>query len=236
MNWFLKVLKQYADFKGRARRKEFWMFTLFNALIISVASLIMIPFAVFMKFVPVVIIAILLSCYSLAILVPSLAVCVRRLHDIGKSGWYYFIGCIPLVGGIILLIWFFQDGQTGANEWGKNPKDEQESFIQERGYNQQVQVKSHFPWLQCRVGYDNFTYKIAAHRTTIGRATDNDLILNHATVSKHHAEIVFTGNYFEVIDLGSTNRVIVNGQFFRRTTLRDGDIIGLGEAVLTFNV
>jgi len=175
-------------------------------------------------------------CYFFAIFVPSLAVAVRRLHDIGKSGWYLFFGFIPIVGGIILLVWACQDSQPGINEYGTNPKDEQESFIQDRGYYQPAHAKSNFPWLQCRVGYDNFTYKIATQRTTIGRATDNGLILNHVTVSKHHAEIVFTGNYFEVIDLGSTNRVIVNGQFFQRTTLRDGDIIGLGEAVLTFNV
>ena len=60
--------------------------------------------------------------YALAIFIPSIAVCVRRLHDIGKSGWYYFIGLIPLVGGIILLVWFCTDSQLGENQWGANPK------------------------------------------------------------------------------------------------------------------
>lgn len=65
-----------------------------------------------------------LTCiYFLAVLLPSIAVCVRRLHDIGKSGWFYFIAFIPLVGAIILLVWFCSDSQVGSNEYGKNPKE-----------------------------------------------------------------------------------------------------------------
>ena len=236
MNWYLKVLKQYADFGGRARRKEYWMFTLFNILIMSASSLVMIPLVLFGKIIVAIIIVGLMGCYGLAIFIPGLAVCVRRLHDIGKSGWFYLIGFIPLVGGIILLIWFCQDSETGANEYGPNPKEGRGGYIYEgeekKGYNQPI----HFPQLQCRVGYESFTYKMANTRITIGRDVSNDLILNHPTVSKRHAEIVFNGNHFDVIDLGSTNKVIVNGKFFQRTLLRGGDIIGLGEAVLTFYV
>jgi len=61
--------------------------------------------------------------YALAVMIPSLAVTVRRLHDIGKSGWYYFIGLIPFIGGIILLVWFCQDSEAGSNQWGANPKE-----------------------------------------------------------------------------------------------------------------
>ena len=240
MNWYLKVLKQYADFKGRARRKEFWMFALINMAIFFVAGLLIaLLFVASMRtfnfWLPV-IGYFLLGCYSLAIFIPSLAVCVRRLHDIGKSGWYYFIGCIPLVGGIILLIWFCQDSQTGTNEYGSNPKDGQERYFQEQEERRVYNQPTHFPQLQCRDGYNNFIYKITGTRTTIGRETNNDLVLKHATVSKYHAEIISSGNYFEIIDLGSTNKVIVNGKFFQRTPLRDGDIIGLGEAVLTFSM
>ncbi|MDR0232517.1 MAG: DUF805 domain-containing protein [Dysgonamonadaceae bacterium] len=123
MNWYLKVLKQYADFSGRARRTEFWMFVLFNAIIMSVLAFVMIAglasrggglsgLGIF-----------LYSIYALAMVVPSLAVVVRRLHDIGKSGWFFFIGFIPLVGPIILLVFYCTDSQAGSNQWGANPKE-----------------------------------------------------------------------------------------------------------------
>jgi len=125
MNWYLKVLKQYADFSGRARRKEYWMFTLFNVIIII--ALFFANFIMGRLFYPIpsfigMILTIIFYCYPLAILIPSLAVCVRRLHDIGKSGWYYLIGLIPFVGEIILFVWFCQDSQAGQNQWGANPK------------------------------------------------------------------------------------------------------------------
>ena len=123
MEWYIKVLKQYADFGGRARRKEYWMFTLFNVIIICALTLVML-IGTATKSSGLSIIGTVLYCgYALAIIVPSLAVCVRRLHDIGKSGWYYFIGLIPLVGGIILLIWFCKESQAGENEYGANPKE-----------------------------------------------------------------------------------------------------------------
>lgn len=112
MNWFLKCLKQYADFSGRARRTEYWMFTLFNAIISLILGFVLATIGlVFLSYI-----------YSIAILIPSLAVCIRRLHDIGKSGWWYLIGFVPVVGTIVLLIWFCTDSQPGNNEWGPNPK------------------------------------------------------------------------------------------------------------------
>jgi len=123
MNWYLKVIKQYADFSGRARRKEFWMFNLFNAIIIYALMFVMIAAEKANNSVFFVVGIVLICGYALALFVPGLAVCIRRLHDIGKSGWYYFIGCIPLVGGIILLVWYCQDSQAGVNQWGANPKE-----------------------------------------------------------------------------------------------------------------
>lgn len=98
---------QYATFSGRARRSEFWYFFLFNFLIGFVLGLIMQPLA---------------YVYALATLLPSLAVDVRRLHDIGKPGTYLLIGLIPLVGEILLIVWFCQDSQPGSNTFGSNPK------------------------------------------------------------------------------------------------------------------
>ena len=112
MNWFVKCLNQYADFSGRARRTEYWMFTLVNCVIALVLGFVVGGTGLdFISWI-----------YSLAILIPSLAVCIRRLHDIGKSGWWYLICFIPLVGTIILLIWFCTDSQPGDNQWGPNPK------------------------------------------------------------------------------------------------------------------
>ncbi len=113
MNWYLSCLKEhYADFKGRARRKEYWMFVLFNFIaswvLMLLGSLIKFPWLGYI--------------YALAVLVPSLAVLVRRLHDTGRSGWWFFIGFVPIVGGIWLLVLMCLDSQPEANNWGENPK------------------------------------------------------------------------------------------------------------------
>ena len=124
MNWYLKVLKQYVDFSGRARRKEYWMFVLFNIIFAVVAmtfdNVLGTTFELYGQSVGYGWIYLL---YCLAIILPGLAVCVRRLHDIGKSGWYYLIAFIPLIGFIVLIIWFCQNSQIGENKWGANPKE-----------------------------------------------------------------------------------------------------------------
>lgn len=120
MDWYLKVLKQYADFNGRARRKEYWMFFLFNMIFAIVAMLLdnLLGFAIEgVGYGP------LYGLYVLAMLIPGLAVGVRRLHDVGKSGWMMFIGLIPIVGGIWLLVLMATDGNPGENEYGLNPKE-----------------------------------------------------------------------------------------------------------------
>ena len=119
MNWYLKVLKQYSDFDGRARRMEYWMFTLINFLI-SIA--LYAPALYFMIDSENPMLFSLYAIYSLGVFIPNLAVSVRRLHDVGKSGWYLLISLIPLVGGIWLLVLLFTDSDEGTNEYGPNPK------------------------------------------------------------------------------------------------------------------
>ena len=124
MNWYLKCLKQYIDFWGRARRKEYWMFTLWNVVItLFLAALAAIGTEIgsdsFVSYIPMV----LYLLYGLFILIPSFTVSVRRLHDIGKSGWWILIGLIPLIGSIILLVWYCTEGQRCENEWGPDPKE-----------------------------------------------------------------------------------------------------------------
>ena len=120
MEWYLQVLKKYAEFSGRARRKEYWMFVLFNIIFLVVAMVIdnimgttvgILPYGVFYII------------YSLAILIPALAVSVRRLHDIGKSGWMILVSLIPFIGAIWLLILMVTDSNLGENQYGPNPKE-----------------------------------------------------------------------------------------------------------------
>ena len=119
MNWYLKVLKQYADFNGRARRKEYWMFTLFNIIFVFVAMIIDRPFGMANAPQPYGYVTII---YILAVIIPGIAVAVRRLHDVGKSGWFYFIALIPIIGSIWLLVLFCTEGTQGDNEFGADPK------------------------------------------------------------------------------------------------------------------
>ena len=127
MNWYLKVLKQYADFGGRARRKEYWMFVLFNVIFAIVAmgldNLLGITFGE-IPYGPI------YAIYGLAVFIPGLAVVVRRLHDIGKSGWWILITLIPLIGGIWMLVLLVTDSESGTNKWGPNPKTNAEEIDQ----------------------------------------------------------------------------------------------------------
>jgi uncharacterized membrane protein YhaH (DUF805 family) len=112
MNWYIKVLKQYADFKGRARRTEYWMFVLFNIIFNIVTSVLdnILGLASIDGNGPINLI------YTLAILIPSLAVAVRRMHDLGKSGWFILI---PIYNIILAAT----NGEVGENKYGPDPKN-----------------------------------------------------------------------------------------------------------------
>jgi len=124
MNWYLKVLKNATDFSGRARRKEYWMYTLFNVLFSMIAAmadhLFGLTFVIEGTDVGYGYIYLL---YGLLVFIPGLAVSVRRLHDVGKSGWFLLIAIIPIIGAIWLLVLFVTDGKPGSNKWGGNPKE-----------------------------------------------------------------------------------------------------------------
>jgi uncharacterized membrane protein YhaH (DUF805 family) len=119
MNWYLGVLRQYAVFKGRARRKEYWFFILFNLIASLVLTLVDFMTG---SLDPELGMGLLSGLYSLAILIPSLAVTVRRLHDTNRTGWWLLIGLIPLIGAIVLLVFMLLDSQPGDNQYGANPK------------------------------------------------------------------------------------------------------------------
>jgi uncharacterized membrane protein YhaH (DUF805 family) len=120
MNWYIEVLKKYAVFNGRARRKEYWFFVLFNILISIVLSVVD---GISGNFSMEAGIGLLSGIYALAVFLPSLAVTVRRLHDSGRTGWWILIAFVPLVGLIVLLILMVLDSNPGPNQYGENPKE-----------------------------------------------------------------------------------------------------------------
>jgi uncharacterized membrane protein YhaH (DUF805 family) len=128
MPWMIVPLRRYAEFSGRSRRREYWMFVLLNALIgLFVGLVFLIGYYADMSqtemdswLMPVVWLA---GLYSLAAFIPGIAVTVRRLHDTDRSGWMILIGLIPLIGSILLLIWYCTEGTRGPNRFGPDPRE-----------------------------------------------------------------------------------------------------------------
>jgi uncharacterized membrane protein YhaH (DUF805 family) len=119
MNWYLGVLRKYTVFSGRAQRAEYWYFVLFNMIVGVALSMIDQATGTFDQETGA---GLLGGLYSLAVLLPGIAVAVRRLHDTGHSGWWMFIILIPIIGWIALFIFMVQDSDAGGNEYGDNPK------------------------------------------------------------------------------------------------------------------
>jgi len=115
IEYFKLALSKYAQFTGRSRRSEYWYFMLVNMIIsyglqgLAIAT-------------EIGLFGILAMIAGLALLIPGIAVAVRRMHDTGRSGWWLFISLVPLVGIILLIVWMATDSQPGANEYGPNPK------------------------------------------------------------------------------------------------------------------
>jgi uncharacterized membrane protein YhaH (DUF805 family) len=119
MQWYAKVLRQYADFNGRARRTEYWMFVLVSTIVELVLALgdevvFLAPGLSTTGWLSTV--------YSVTLIIPTLAVGARRLHDTGRSGWWLLIGLIPLIGPIVLIVFLTLEGQRSSNSYGPDPK------------------------------------------------------------------------------------------------------------------
>ena len=112
MNWYLEVLKKYAEFDGRARRTEYWMFALINIIVSLVLTFLL--GRVLGGVIP--------ALYSLAVLLPAIGVSIRRLHDTGRTGWWLLIGLVPVIGGLVLLVFMVLDSDPGENQYGPSPK------------------------------------------------------------------------------------------------------------------
>lgn len=140
MNWYLEAFRNYADFSGRARRKEYWMFMLFHIIIVF---LFLIPIIGIMVSAEMnggsieesplfIAMCVLAGIYYLATLIPTYSISCRRLHDVGMSGWWILTGNIPYVGvffGIFLLVKYCTDGDMGENQFGMNPKEDEDLAV-----------------------------------------------------------------------------------------------------------
>lgn len=114
MNWYISVLKQYAVFSGRARRTEYWMFVLCNVIVMLLLGMVDKLIGGDNELIS--------SIYSLAVLLPSLAVAARRLHDTDRSAWWLLLGLIPIIGTLVLIYFLVCNGQQGPNRFGDDPK------------------------------------------------------------------------------------------------------------------
>ena len=240
MSWYLKVLKKYAVFEGRARRKEYWFFTLFNFIFMVLSLLI--GFVLFDFFF------ILVSIYILAIMIPGLAVSVRRLHDTDRSGWFYLIIMIPLVGYIIYLVFMVEDGTPGENRYGPNPKAESgwseagqtAEGVRQTAANapQPAHLEQPMPPLahqatadapqpapfRCLLeGQDStgrpFALTISALAlgdqagVTLGRSPANaEFVIDHQEVSREHIRLTCVDGALYAEDLNALNGTKVNGR------------------------
>ncbi|MBC6994876.1 DUF805 domain-containing protein [Neolewinella lacunae] len=124
VEYYKLALSKYAEFTGRSRRSEYWYFVLGNLLVyLALAAVGTLLGALVGGGETAMFLMIgLIGLFGLAIFVPSLAVAIRRLHDTGRSGWWYLIVLVPYVGGIVLIVFMCLDSQPGANKWGPNPK------------------------------------------------------------------------------------------------------------------
>jgi len=113
MHWYTDVLKKYAVFDGRAGRPEFWWFELFNAIVAAI--IFFVGLALGARY--------LVDLYWLAVLLPSLGVAIRRLHDTDRTGWWILMIFIPLVGSIVLIVFYILEGTHGPNRFGADPRD-----------------------------------------------------------------------------------------------------------------
>jgi uncharacterized membrane protein YhaH (DUF805 family) len=122
MEWYVIAMQNYAQFNGRSRRREFWIFALANAIVCCVLYGAGMSFLFTRQVAVGVALFGLCFAYAVAVVIPGLSCGVRRLHDIGKSGWFMLLPLIPLIGGIVLIVLHLLDSQPGPNQYGPNPK------------------------------------------------------------------------------------------------------------------
>ena len=123
MEWYLKVMREnYVNFNGRARRKEYWMFTLFYSLLVTACAFALALLVATGPYLLTLLVAIISITVILAHVVPSIAITVRRLHDVGQTGWFLLLALIPYIGNLIIFVFSVIEGNKGTNKYGPDPK------------------------------------------------------------------------------------------------------------------
>ncbi|MGD1894972.1 MAG: DUF805 domain-containing protein [Cyclobacteriaceae bacterium] len=127
MKYYFDAFRNYANFSGRSRRSAYWYFTLFHLLAVVLLTFTDIALGMSAEGYGV-----LTTLYILGTIIPSLSLTVRRLHDTGRSGWYILIGLIPIIGSIILFVFYVENSQPGSNQYGPHPKqlENDQAYIQ----------------------------------------------------------------------------------------------------------
>jgi uncharacterized membrane protein YhaH (DUF805 family) len=229
MYWYLKVWRQYADFSGRARRKEYWMCILFNLVFMFAAGFIaglLVALTqsegIFHVFISLEVL------YGLAFFIPCLAVTVRRLHDTGNSGWWVLSMIMPLIGIIVILSFTLLNSQPGSNEWGPNPKEESPYDDYNNRGNRYGPVRE---TSRDQHGYEERASPVVRSSITLGRSRSSDICIDdrYEDVSRDHARIRQEGTTF-ILEDNSTNGSYVNGQKINRShrVIQRSDEIRLG--------
>ena len=118
LDWATRPLKKYADFSGRAPRAEYWWFYLLIIVGYVIATILDSMLGLGQTVGPY---GVLMCVFALAILIPSIAAGIRRLHDTDHSGWWLLIGLVPLIGAIVLIVYFVTQGTQGPNRYGEDP-------------------------------------------------------------------------------------------------------------------
>jgi uncharacterized membrane protein YhaH (DUF805 family) len=242
MEWYFKAIgSNYANFNGRATRQEYWMFALFDLLII--VFLFMIDDS-----------TVLYTIYTIALIIPRYALLVRRLHDINKSGWFTLVGIIPVVGWLILLVFASFESYPNENEYGENIESlkneelinniasilSEEETVKEEDILEPLVAFDEIPVKALEKELESINLNVISgtktgsfysvhSRSRIGRAPDNDIVLNENTVSSYHAEIKIQNNNFIIMDLNSTNGTKVDGNKIKEEIIKSGSTLRIGE-------
>ena len=244
-----EAFKKYAVFSGRARRKEYWLFYVGCLLAALVGGFI----DGFFVFVSDMGLGLFGGLVTLGVIIPSVAVGVRRLHDTGRSGWWLLISIIPIVGWIVLIIFWCLDGTKGANRFGEDPKNREneiETFFvelpSENITNDSVRLSEHqehfiFRGLDPKGEPISFEMKhdqvLLGRGYVIGRSlADADMLIDHDLISREHLRITFKGDGLYASDLDSTNGTELNGVRmppFVELIVNFGDVLSLAGVALT---
>ncbi len=215
------AFRKYADFNGRALRSEYWYLVLFSALM---NALLLTP----LWSVGVVL--------DLAMMIPTMAAACRRLHDVGRSGWYLLLWLAAPVGTIFLLIWLCEEGQSGWNQYGADPRGSYVPDLPRSGHSQG-------PWaLECVAGPSRgLIYTLGGGATQIGRGMECAVRISNAPgVSRVHCSLRPCAGGMELTDLGSTyGTFLADGRQLPPNfpaTLRKGDTFYLGSRNVMFRL